>query len=525
MLRGYRNMIKEWFPATSSRGALRCALLFAVLAGWAIGVEAAQPGIVSVTHGDVDLTIPPNVPAEQVWHYGLGLPIQLDATTGGLLVNIRRGETYTDNEVGTDLIKFNSLDGISASGAVAVSRSSEPDTAKYPMFGGFVPLGARFADGSAHPHGGTGFGINVVGFFPKPVEYCMEMAQFHYDGSNFTVDQTVRYEHLNVGDSGWEINNIGLSAAIPNGNDLLYGAVCSNSTYTNVSGIVTFQHGTDGWQPASFAPVTDLGASWSEPSLVRDVDGSLLLSARDRNSSIALWGSADGSEWNQLINLPDARSIAPVSLNQAVDGSPYLVTSLSPPAISDQNDRELLQIAPINSDHDGLESAIVVRDGNEEFGGPPSSGYPWYIDHGISNVIRLSDGEWHNILVYRVLDRGEHFGEPATAYTGCYVEEVFSSGDPCPMGLVFVPEPSALILNTTGMLVLAGYWCYRRRARKIRLPSRVGEKPSTSAAKASPRTPWPSCCENLAGCIHLVVPRKNNQGDTLGWENAGPSAR
>lgn len=499
-------MIKEWFPTTSSRGALRCALLLAVLAGWAVGVEAAQPGIVSVTHGDVDLTIPPNVPAGQSWYYGLGLPIQLDATTGGLLVNIRRnGTPYWDNEVGTDLIKFNSLDGISASGAVAVSRSSESTTVKYPMFGGFVPLGARFADGSAHPHGGTGFGINVVKLHS---EYQMEMAQFHYDGSNFTVDQTVRYEHLNIGDSGWEINNIGLSAAISNGNDLLYGAVCSNSTYTDVSGIVTFQHGMNGWQPASFAPVTDLDASWSEPSLIRDVDGSLLLSARNPGSSIALWGSADGSEWSQLINLPNARSKAPVSLHQAVDGSPYLVTSLSPPASPSQYDRKLLQIAPINSDHDGLESAIVVRDGDEEFGGPPSSGWPWYIDHGASNVIRLSDGEWHNILAYRVLDRGEQFSGPATAYTGCYVEEVFSSGDPCPMGLVFVPEPSVLILNTTGMLVLAGYWCYRRRARKIRLPSGVGEKPSTSAAKASPRTPWPSCCENLAGCIHLVVPHK-----------------
>ena len=116
-------------------------------------------------------------------------------------------------------------------------------------------------------------------------------------------------------------------------------------------------------------------------------------------------------------------------LNQAADGTPYLATNT---ALG--TDRNILQIVPLRPDRSGLERPITVRNGSAEFGRAPS-GQAWKVDHGIGGVVRLADGRWHGILTYRVLDEGENIGKPATRYTGLYVEEVFSTGDPLPMAL------------------------------------------------------------------------------------------
>ncbi len=42
--------------------------------------------------------------------------------------------------------------------------------------------------------------------------------------------------------------------------------------------------------------------------------------------------------------------------------------------------------------------------------------------------VRLADGQWMHLLVYRIMDRGEHSGLPAAPQTRLYVEEVVSSG-------------------------------------------------------------------------------------------------
>jgi hypothetical protein len=88
--------------------------------------------------------------------------------------------------------------------------------------------------------------------------------------------------------------------------------------------------------------------------------------------------------------------------------------------------RNALQILPLNSARTGLETAITVRNAGDEFGEGPA-GKGWMVDHPISEVIRLADGQWHAILTYRVLARRD---APDASYTGLYVEEVSSSGTP-----------------------------------------------------------------------------------------------
>ena len=46
-------------------------------------------------------------------------------------------------------------------------------------------------------------------------------------------------------------------------------------------------------------------------------------------------------------------------------------------------------------------------------------------------VLRLADGKWHNVIALRILEYAEmtHMQLP-TAYTGAYLEEVLSAGEP-----------------------------------------------------------------------------------------------
>ncbi len=50
------------------------------------------------------------------------------------------------------------------------------------------------------------------------------------------------------------------------------------------------------------------------------------------------------------------------------------------------------------------------------------------MDHPNAAVVRLADGHWHNLLVYRIMDRGEHSGRAPAKQTGLYVETVRSTG-------------------------------------------------------------------------------------------------
>ena len=417
-------------------------------------VNRTGTGITGVTMGKADLVSPPGTPGGEVWRYGLGFPFQIGPHEAALFCNIRmEGSGNIDFEIGSDVILFDDLANIHAQNAIPVSRFERgvhPERGNYitrkgPVLGGFVPIGAKLDDGSPHPHAGTGFGmcwaishtIDQNGYFDYQTSFerYAELFQFAYDGEEFRI---LDKERVNPDTllSHWNLAGNFITNAIPDGLDLLYVMVAKINGHI-VSGVTRWRNGENGWRPVSFVPVTGNEETWSEPSLIRDMDGNLLFSARSSDRAvptvafdIAVWRSTDNGEtWRQVIYKKNCRSRSPVSINRAVDGTPYIAANT--PQL--RRTREVLCLWPINEDLTDLECRITARDAPSEFGPAPSGSW-WRIDHPTSAIIRLKDGLLHNILSYRIVDNGEVEGSAAPApQTGCYVEEVFSRGEAIPI--------------------------------------------------------------------------------------------
>ena len=417
-------------------------------------VKTKGRGITGVTQGVADLISPPDAPAGEVWRYGLGFPLQISASEAALLCNIRmEGSGNIDYEIGTDVILFNDLDDIRSEKAIAVSRyekgvdlkSGPYIIRKGPVLGGFVPLGARLTGGSPHPHAGTGFGMcwairhetgddGRFNYLDIAERYAM-MFQFAYDGDVFRVLKKERVDAAKLLPD-WKLAGNFVTNAIPDGKDLLYVMIARVDKIA-VAGYTRWRYGPDGWHPVSFTPVTGFEKTWSEPSLIREKDGGLLFSARSYDRAdpivafdIAVWRSLDnGKTWNQVIYDKNRRSRSPISVNRAIDGTPFIAAN-TPPL---RRTREVLCIWPIDDSRTKLECRMTARDAPSEFGPAPSGSW-WRIDHPTSAIIRLGDSKWHNVLCYRIADNGEIEGsaEPPPQ-TGCYVEEVFSAGKASPI--------------------------------------------------------------------------------------------
>ena len=425
--------------------------------------EKGITGITGITKGSVDLAIPPGTPPDEVWRYGLGFPFQVAPGMAGLFVNIRKeGAGSIDFEIGTDVILFNDLENISAANAIELSRYEkethenlgETITIKGPVVGGFVPLGAKLSDGSDHPHAGTGFGmcwaithvLDQDGKFDylSYKERNEDLFQFAYDGENF---QILKKERVKTDTllPDWNLAGSFITNAIPDGSDLLFVMGARRKTGDKmISGVTRWRHGSDGWRPISFVPVAqrrdnDKG-KWKdggEPSLIRDMDGSLLFSARSAFNppdttagfDIAIWRSMDnGQNWKQVIYRKECRSRSPISIDQAVDGTPFIVANY-PPLM---RRRDILCYWPLNAGRTDLGELKIVRDARGEFGPAPSGSW-WRIDHPTSANVQLADRKWHSVLVYRIVDNGEIEGDAdPTPQTGCYIEEVYSRGEPIP---------------------------------------------------------------------------------------------
>ena len=414
-----------------------------------------KTGITGITKGSVDIAIPPSTPSDKIWCYGLGFPFQVAPRKAGIFCNIRLdGIKSIDLEVGSDVILFDDLADIRSDGAISLSRYETGKSfliRKGPVTGGFVPIGAKLADGSSHPHAGTGFGmcwairqtLDETGNYDyrESSDNFFEFFQFAYDGKVFKVLEKERVESENILPK-WELAGLGISNAIPDGNDFLFCMTAKKDTIL-VEGIARWQYGVHGWLPISFIPVTgsrenDKGKwrSGGEASLIRDVDGSLLFSARSGYGSdstaafdVAVWRSPDNGEtWKQIIYRKNYRSRSPVSINQAADGTPFIAANLPPR----DRTREVLCYWPLNATRTDLEDIVIARDLPAEFGPAPSGSW-WRIDHPTSAIIQLKDGEWHSLLVYRIADNGELESDaPPTPQTGCYVEEILSKGKAIP---------------------------------------------------------------------------------------------
>jgi len=430
--------------------------------------SSLETEITGVTRGSADLVAPRQTPQGQVCRYGGAFPFQVAPKMAGMTCSLRNEHLPVgDFENGADLILFDDLANISADGAVPISRNRKylhPETGKpriaigYPVVGGFVPRGARRADGSPHPHAGTGFGLCEVLDFPMYGSFeqgyykkedkktdmvrMTEVRQFVYDGAEFRVSATETTTLANppqAPNSDWALIWPGLTFAIADEDDLLYPTFAAKGDETTwiptpvASGVSRWRRLDGNWQPVSFVPVAPQEGEgmWAEPSLIRDVDGALLFSARgaygDFDNLVRVWRSTDsGDNWKLIVDLPNARGQAPVTLNRAADGTPYVVANLL------GHERDWLGLWPLTANRSALGTMISVRNALEEFG-PPPSGIVWFMDHPSAATLRLADGKWHNVLTYRLMDRGEHGGDEPAPQTGQYVEEVFSIGETKPM--------------------------------------------------------------------------------------------
>ena len=383
-----------------------------------------------------------------------------------------------DFEAGADVVLFDDLDGISSGKAIAITRTSKYAdrhsghwrvAIKHWLAGGFVPFGTLRPDGTPHPHAGTGFlvcevmdfpmtGSGYYGYYSKREKggglvRMTEVYHLAHDGRELRLVETeakTASSPLRAPGSGWSVIHAGLHMAVPDGDDLLFAVEATQGdpalwlSEPLASGISRWRRIGGHWQLSSFVPIAVSRMPENprmvhgqpqvlrqlEPTLIRDTDGSLLFTVRSAYSEIEdhiirVWRSTDAEVWDLAIEIPKGRGQAPVTLNQAADGTPYLCANRM------GHERDWLVLWSLKRDRSGLEKPITVRNALEQFG-PPPSGKVWFMDHPMSQTVRLADENWRHLLVYRIMDRGEHSGFPPAPQTGLYVEEVISAGPTVP---------------------------------------------------------------------------------------------
>lgn len=418
-------------------------------------------------------TIQTPVPPGFTGVYDLAGWLQLDDRTVGVVVDLRCVLSGAfDFGLGCDLAVMRDPELRRAESFQPLIRAWElkhPVTGTrtiaipYSVEGGFVPLGARLADGSPHPHAGTGFGISQV--LGRPIgpdgkvkvgyvdgndpEHFARWAllQFAWDGKTFTVTDR---ELLDGGQfiAGYEVGGAPLSSAIPEGDDLLSTIhVRSLAENRESCGVVRWRRAEGKWKPVEYAPVRGPSQvaqaaehpaweddSGTESSLIRDRDGALLFTSRS-GYDFNVWRSADsGKSWNKIVHVAKARVESPVTIARTLEGVPFLMGNPYCEAYSTGVKREpglireSLRVWQLNPERNGLLPSILMRHPAAEFGPPPTPNSTWYHDHPQSQIVRLGDGKWHAVISYRLLDIAEAVNAAAAPQSGTYLEECVTPG-------------------------------------------------------------------------------------------------
>jgi hypothetical protein len=489
MSRPTQSLSRREFAVKSTLGLL--ALGSAATAGAAtpapVPAAPGRRGIWKIVRHPKALESAPAAPAGQQLRYGLDYPFQVGPHLGGLYCGTKPFPSPgQDFGGGTDIVLIEQPGAPDVRRTVTVSRNfvaPNPNNGgrpavmmRNPGLLGFVPLGAKLADGRPHPHAGTGFALvttrawptgpgEVPDFtYPDRIGYgaytdgrayrFFELSQLRYDGTAFTVGAPERLEMDRLVD-GFQLSSAGMGSALADGEDLLVGMTAHRTGASATGGgVMRWQRQGGAWRPVQYELATPEDNSM-EPSLVRDMDGSLLLFSRAPRAMgppVRIWRQgAPGRPWELKINVNGMIPSVPVTLNRAVDGTPYLAANLYQPQFflpaglhSDggisrlepsgfRGERSTLCLWPLNETRDGFAAQLVVRDPLVEFG-PPPHGTVWAADHATGGVLRLADGQWHALLGYRVLEWKEntHMIAPGPR-TGSYLDEVVSFGDPVPL--------------------------------------------------------------------------------------------
>jgi hypothetical protein len=316
-----------------------------------------------------------------------------------------------------------------------------------PAMPGFVPLGAKLEDGSDHPHAGTGFAIAFGHGFPMKLSDQedthvdvnsdiygeVHLLQLKYDGKTLAITDTQVFED-NDFLKGVSALFMHWGAAIPSGADLL--TMFDSGTFGKWdTGFARWRRGEDGkWSMIEHVPISE---DTCESALHRDHDGSLIALMRPWGStnkdpkSLHLFRSTDeGKTWERISRVDMRWQMCPIILNRAADGSLYFVMNrFREPRISRFATREMLWAYPLSEDRRSILEPVIVRDTSIGFG-PPPNGSLWRVDHAMGQTLRLKDGRYRHLLVYRGLEDAEMRTDAgATPMTGTYIDEVFSDGD------------------------------------------------------------------------------------------------
>lgn len=477
------------FVAKSALGAL--ALGSAAGAGAAGAAssnnrfDSTRRGIWKVIPPRRVLVSPTGVPEGQIWRYQLSYPFQVSATQAALSLNMKASPgPGQDFPTGVDILVFDDVSTIRAEDAVAIARNhDEPNPnaggkmahmAKFPAQIGFVPGGARLASGQAHPHAGTGFALISAG--ARPVDDSegldnfpdrvgrgafrgaraygyMEVHQLALENGKIRPSNLERWKDgMHV--DGYELVNRGMQSAIGDGDDLLMALSARRPGAPKfLSGVSRWSRRDGKWAPVAFEPITPEDNS-IEPSLIRDVDGSLIFFARGRREAgppVRLWRKSEpASGWQQTFNRNGIANSTPITLNQAVDGTPYLLMNLYeppfhlPPEIHSDGgisriepkgrraERSAILLVPLNAARDGLDTPLLAFDPLVEYGVPPHQTV-WAADHATGATVRLGDKDWHGLFGFRLLEWIENTHQTGpTPLTGSYLAEVVSVGPAFP---------------------------------------------------------------------------------------------
>lgn len=413
--------------------------------------------------------------ANERLRYNVAQTLQISPDKAILFIGMELvGGAALDYCAGVDGIIFDDINSISETSAFPILRNhiqinplngEKCMMMKFPMVGGFVPLGAKNSAGDPHPCAGTGFGLSFThsiscdldaksGFSGvwaggKDVYRAWELLQFKYDGKSFEI---VSKKILGAKDMlpNFTFINQGFNCAIADGDDLIstvqgdYSDIDESnmSGFAEIpSGIMRWKYGENGWNPVKYTNVTgDITAF--ECSLIRDVDSSLLFTARETGKAklekfdVFVWKSIDnGDTWKLLFHLPKIRAASPVTINMLPQGIPFIAGNLltgtfdpNPRGGGFGYKREILCLWELKKDRTGLKSPLVFRFARIDFGLPPTP-HGWRIDHAVSNMVKLADGKWRALLSYRVMATAETNSTlPPTPFTGCYIEEVQAYG-------------------------------------------------------------------------------------------------
>ncbi len=341
--------------------------------------------------------------------YELGKSFQLDQTHA-LLVASMDEQGGGDLCVGNDGFVFEKISDITPENGMPINFP-DPDyklryspgrafLAKYPVTGGFIPLGAILPDGRSHPAAGTGILVSDAVTFSldkasadSSSETILELIQLRWDGRALKVTEKKLIDHA----FGFKISGTPLSYFCPQGEDFL-------APFVTDQGLVVFRFVFNGqsWEFASAGRpfVTLSGGDWlykigeSEPSIQKQ-DGRFLIYTRGADRKGRLYQSAGGMNFQLLSEKPNAS--VPQALNQGLDGSLYLATNPNRDML-----RNPLVAYPLVNDSFGDPVVIHDEGGIRDDKG---SKIP-FIDHAVGANLILENRPRH-LLWYRVCDLKE----------------------------------------------------------------------------------------------------------------------